>query len=125
LLRGFSGACRAGGCALVGGETAQMSGMYQKGEYDLAGCIVGVVDRPAIIDGKRIRPGDVILGLKSNGLNTNGYSLAREILFRQMRLKPASRLPPLTKLVGEELLRIHKNYQPLIAKAPAGTLKGL
>src|ERR1051325_5742988 len=77
LLRGFSRACRAAGCALLGGETAQMPGMYRKGEYDLAGCIVGVVDRRRILDGTKIKPGDAILGLPSNGLPTNRYSLAR------------------------------------------------
>src|SRR5213596_3681054 len=79
LLRGLSRACRSAGCALLGGETAQMPGMYRKDEYDLAGCIIGVVDRPKIIDGSRIKKGDVVLGLASNGLHTNGYSLAREI----------------------------------------------
>ena len=93
LLRGFARACRAAGCALIGGETAQMPGMYRKGEYDLAGCIVGVVDRAKIIDGSRIRPGDVVLGLASNGLHTNGYSLARKIFFEKMRLKPARGSP--------------------------------
>ncbi len=117
LLRGFSGACRAAGCALIGGETAQMSGMYRKGEYDLAGCIIGVVDRKKMIDGSTIKPGDVVLGLPSNGLHTNGYSLARKILFGKMKLKPKS--------VGKELLRVHKNYQPLLAKVPGGTIKGL
>src|SRR4051812_46570230 len=125
LLRGFSRACRAARCALIGGESAQMPGMYQRGEYDLAGCIVGVVDRPKIIDGKNIRPGDVILGMKSEGLHTNGYSLAREILFKKMRLKPSSRLPQLSKPIGAELLRVHKNYQPLLAQAPLGMIKGL
>jgi len=79
LLRGFSRACRSAGCALIGGETAQMPGMYRKGEYDLAGCIVGVVDRAKIIDGRKIKPGDAILGLLSNGLHTNGYSLVRKV----------------------------------------------
>lgn len=125
ILRGFSKACRAGGCALVGGETAQMPGMYRKGEYDLAGCIVGVVDRPEMIDGSRIRPDDVILGLPSNGLHTNGYSLARKIFFEQMRLKSSARIKGLSKSLGAELLRMHKNYQPLLAKVPAGKLKGL
>jgi phosphoribosylformylglycinamidine cyclo-ligase len=125
LLRGFSRACRSGGCALIGGETAQMPGMYRKGEYDLAGCIVGVVDRPKIIDGHTIRPGDIVLGLPSNGLHTNGYSLARQILFEKMRLKIGSRLPGSKTTVGEELLRVHKNYQPLLAKLPSGTIKGL
>ena len=125
LLRGLSRACRAAGCALLGGETAQMPGMYRKGEYDLAGCIVGVVDRTKIIDGSKIKPGDVVLGLASNGLHTNGYSLARKILFEKMRLKPSSRLPGSTMTVGEELLRVHKNYQPLLAKVPVGVIKGL
>ena len=125
LLRGFARACRSAGCALLGGETAQMPGMYRKGEYDLAGCIVGVVDRAKIIDGQKIKPGDVILGLASNGLHTNGYSLAREILFRKMRLKVTSRLAGSTTSVGEELLRVHKNYQPLLANLPDGIIKGL
>ena len=125
LLRGLSRACRAAGCALLGGETAQMPGMYRKGEYDLAGCIVGVVDRAKIIDGKNIKPGDVVLGLPSNGLHTNGYSLARNILFERMRLKPSSLLAGSTITVGEELLRVHKNYQPVLSKLTAGVVKGL
>jgi phosphoribosylformylglycinamidine cyclo-ligase len=125
LLRGLSHACRSAGCALLGGETAQMPGMYRKGEYDLAGCIVGVVDRTKIIDGSKIKPNDVVLGLTSNGLHTNGYSLARKILFDKMRLKPSSPLPGSTITVGKELLRVHKNYQPLLAKVPAGVIKGL
>lgn len=125
LLRGFSSACRSAGCALIGGETAQMPGLYRKGEYDLAGCIVGAVDRARMIDGRKIKPGDAVLGLPSNGLHTNGYSLARKILFETMRLKPKSRLPGSTITVGAELLRVHKNYQPLLAKVPNGMLKGL
>jgi phosphoribosylformylglycinamidine cyclo-ligase len=117
LIRGFSSACRAAKCALIGGETAQMPGMYRKGEYDLAGCIVGVVDRSKIIDGRKIKPGDAILGLLSNGLHTNGYSLARKILFEKMKLKP--------KAIGPDLLRVHKNYQPLLVKAGSGMIKGL
>jgi len=125
LLRGFSRACRAAKCALIGGETAQLPGMYRKGEYDLAGCIVGVVDRKSMIGGRKIKPGDAILGLASNGLHTNGYSLARKILFEKMKLRPGSRLPGSTMTVGNELLRVHKNYQPLVAKVPAGIIKGL
>ena len=117
LLRGFSRACRNAGCALLGGETAQMPGMYRNGEYDLAGCIVGVVDRTKIIDGSNIKPGDVILGMPSNGLHTNGYSLARQILFEEMHLSP--------RKMGKELMRVHKNYQPLLAKAPPGMIRGL
>src|ERR1700682_4767279 len=117
LLSGFAKACRLAGCAWIGGETAQLPGMYRKGEYDLAGCIVGVVDRAKMIDGSTIKPGDVVLGLSSNGLHTNGYSLARKLLFEKMRLKP--------KTIGKELLRVHRNYQPLLAKVPRGTIKGL
>src|SRR5256886_10231017 len=112
LIRGFSRACREAGCALIVGETAQMPGMYRKGEYDLAGCIVGVVERKKMIDGRKIKSGDAILGLASNGLHTNGYSLARKVL-------------PRSRKIGKELLRVHKNYQPLLAKAPAGLVKGL
>ena len=125
LVRGLSRACRSAGCALLGGETAQLPGMYRKGEYDLAGCIVGVVDRTKIIDGSKIQPGDVILGLASNGLHTNGYSLARKIFFEKMRLTVNSRLSGSKITVGEELLRVHKNYQPLLKKVPSRMIKGL
>jgi phosphoribosylformylglycinamidine cyclo-ligase len=125
LLRGISRACRSAGCALLGGETAQLPGMYRPGEYDLAGCIVGVVERDKTVDGKKIRPGDAILGLASNGLHTNGYSLARKILFGKMQLKVSSRLPRSANTVGKELLRVHKNYQPLLARIPSGMIKGL
>jgi len=125
LLSGFAKACRAAGCALIGGETAQMPGMYRKGEYDLAGCIVGVVDRKKMIDGGKIRSGDLILGLPSNGLHTNGYSLARKILFEKMRLRPSARIKGVKHSLGTELLRVHTNYQPLLAKIPEGTIHGL
>src|SRR4051812_42900197 len=125
LLSGFSRACRAASCALIGGETAQMPGMYKRGEYDLAGCIVGVVDRKKIIDGRRIKAGDAVLGLPSSGLHTNGYSLARSILFEKMQLKPSSRLPGFRTSIGTELLRVHKNYQPALANVPSGILKGV
>jgi phosphoribosylformylglycinamidine cyclo-ligase len=103
LLRGLARACQAAGCALIGGETAQMPGLYRKGEYDLAGCIVGVVDRVKIIDGSEIKPGDAVLGFPSNGLHTNGYSLARKILFEKMRLRPSSKIDNMAGTVGEEL----------------------
>jgi len=125
ILRGFTKACKQAGCALIGGETAQMPGMYQRGEYDLAGTIVGVVDRPKMIDGTRIRPGDVVLGLEANGLHTNGYSLARKILFETMGLSPGSKLDGIKGTLADELLKVHRNYQPLLAKAPAGVIKGL
>ena len=125
LLRGLARACRAARCALIGGETAQLGDLYRKGEYDLVGCIVGVVDRKKMIDGSTIKAGDVVLGLASNGLHTNGYSLARKILFDKMKLDPSSPLPGSTSTVGSELLRVHKNYQPLLARTPTGLIKAL
>jgi phosphoribosylformylglycinamidine cyclo-ligase len=125
ILRGFTKACRQAGCALIGGETAQMPGMYQRGEYDLAGTIVGVVDRSKMIDGSRVKPGDIILGLESNGLHTNGYSLARKILFETMGLSLDSKVDGLKGSLADELLKVHRNYRPLFADAPAGMIKGL
>ncbi len=125
LLRGFAKGCKQAGCALIGGETAQMPGMYQAGEYDLCGTIVGVVDRVKMIDGSRIKNGDVILGLPSNGLHTNGYSLARKVLFEQMKLPIESKLDGVPKTIGDELLRVHRNYQPLLASLPQRLIKGL
>jgi phosphoribosylformylglycinamidine cyclo-ligase len=125
LLHGFTTACRRAGCALIGGETAQMPELYHPGEYDLAGTIVGVVDRAKALDGSRIEAGDAIIGLSSNGLHTNGYSLARRVFFEQMRLDLQSRLPGVPRPLGEELLRVHSNYQPLLASLPNGLVKGL
>ncbi len=125
ILKGFAKACKAGGCALVGGETAQMPGMYQPGEYDLAGTIVGVVDRAKMLDGKAIRKGDVILGMPSSGLHTNGYSLARKVLLEKMKLSLSARPAGLKRALGEELLRVHVNYQPSLAALPHGLVKGL
>ena len=124
LLAGLSKACAAAGCALIGGETAQMPGIYQGKDYDLAGTIVGVVDKKKIIDGRRVKTGDAVLGLAADGLHTNGYSLARDILFNKMGLAVDARLPGLKKTLGEELLRIHPNYQPRMAALPEGVLKG-
>jgi len=125
LLKGFTKACKQAGCAIVGGETAQMPGMYQPGEYDLVGTIVGVVDRAKMIDGSKIKPGDVIIGLPSNGLHTNGYTLARKILFETMELRLNAKLTGVKDTLGEELLRVHRNYQPLLASLPAAAVKGL
>lgn len=125
LLKGFAKACKAAGCAIVGGETAQMPGMYHPGEYDLVGTIVGIVDRPKMLDGSKIRNGDAIIGLPSNGLHTNGYTLARKVLFEQMGLDLKSKLPGVTGTLADELLRVHRNYQPLLASLPAGVVKGL
>ena len=124
LISGFTKACQAGRCALIGGETAQMPDMYHRGEYDLAGCIVGIVDREKIVDGSRIVPSDVLIGLPSNGLHTNGYSLARKVLLSEMRLGLGQKVEGLPKTLGEELLRIHRNYQPILAEIPPGRIKG-
>lgn len=124
LISGFTKACRASRCALIGGETAQMPDMYYEGEYDLAGCIVGIVDRPKILDGSRIVPSDVLVGLPSSGLHTNGYSLARKVLLHDMRLRLDQKVDGLSKPLGEELLRIHRNYQPILESVPSGVLKG-
>ena len=124
ILKGFAKACRAGGCALIGGETAQMPGMYHPGEYDLAGTIVGVVDRPKLLDGSKIRPGDILVGLRGNGLHTNGYSLARKVLFEKLRLPLDRPAGGMKATLASELLRVHPNYQPLMASLPQGMLHG-
>ena len=125
LLKGFAKACKAAGCAIVGGETAQMPGMYAQGEYDLVGTIVGIVDRPKLLDGAKIKVCDVIIGLPSNGLHTNGYTLARKVLFDTMRLELSAKLDGVKGTLADELLRVHKNYQPLLETLPAGMVKGL
>jgi len=116
IIKGFAKACAENGCALIGGETAQMPGFYQAGEYDVSGTIVGVVERSRMLEGKSIRPGDAIIGLASSGLHTNGYSLARKILFEQIKLKPGSRVTGLAGTVGEELLKVHVSYGNLVQK---------
>ncbi|HYG64774.1 MAG TPA: phosphoribosylformylglycinamidine cyclo-ligase [Thermoanaerobaculia bacterium] len=116
LVSGVAQACRDNGCALLGGETAEMPGFYQPGDYELVGFIVGLVDRPKVLDGSRVRPGDVLVGLPSSGLHTNGYSLARRILFDKLGLAVADRAPWQDKkeTVGEALLATHLSYlEPL------------
>jgi phosphoribosylformylglycinamidine cyclo-ligase len=107
---GLARAGRQAGCALIGGETAEMPDLYRPGEYDLAGFIVGVVDHSRRIDGSRIAAGDLLIGLPSSGLHTNGYSLARRIFFDRKRLKPQTRLAELGRTVAEELLAVHRSY---------------
>lgn len=115
IIQGFARACAENHCALIGGETAQMPGFYQTGEYDVSGTIVGVVDRSAILDGRKsVRRGDLVLGLPSSGLHTNGYSLARRIFFDQLGLTPKSRVPGLKGTLGDELLKVHVSYGPAI-----------
>ena len=114
LISGFAQACAENNCALLGGETAQMPGFYRKGEYDLSGTIVGVVEKSKILDGKNIKPGDAVIGLASSGLHTNGFSLARKIFFEKLKLKPGSYLPELRNTIGDELLKVHVSYGPAV-----------
>jgi len=116
ILRGFARGCAANRCALIGGETAQMPGFYQSGEYDVSGTIVGVVEKARMLDGKTIRPGDAVIGLAASGLHTNGYSLARKIFFEQLQLKPGSHVPELGNTIGDELLKVHVSYGLLLQR---------
>jgi phosphoribosylformylglycinamidine cyclo-ligase len=120
VVEGLAEACKHNGCALIGGETAEMPGFYPEGEYDLAGFIVGVVEREKIITGKTVEIGDVILGLASNGLHTNGYSLARKLLFEIGGYTPESYVNELKGKVGNELMRTHKSYWPAIKRLVDG-----
>ena len=120
VVEGLAEACKHNGCALIGGETAEMPGFYPDGEYDLAGFIVGAVERERIINGKTVEVGDVILGLPSNGLHTNGYSLARKLLFEVAGYTPETYVNELKGKVGNELMRTHKSYWPVIKKLLAG-----
>ena len=116
VVEGIADACKHNGCALIGGETAEMPGFYPDGEYDLAGFIVGVVDRERIITGKDVQIGDIILGLPSNGLHTNGYSLARKLLFEVAHYSPETYVNEIKNKVGNELMRTHKSYWPCLKK---------
>lgn len=119
IITGLSRACKAAGCALIGGETAQMPGLYGEGEYDLAGAITGIVDRKNLLDGSRVKVGDALVGLPANGLHTNGYSLARKVLFDLLDLKLTDRPAGLGTTVGAELLKVHRNYLPAFEKLHA------
>jgi phosphoribosylformylglycinamidine cyclo-ligase len=120
VVEGLADACKHNGCALIGGETAEMPGFYPDGEYDLAGFIVGVVERERIITGKDVQIGDIVLGLPSNGLHTNGYSLARKLLFEVARYSPETYVNEIKNKVGNELMRTHKSYWPAIKKLVDG-----
>ena len=116
VVEGIADACKHNGCALIGGETAEMPGFYPDAEYDLAGFIVGVVDRERIITGKDVQIGDIVLGLPSNGLHTNGYSLARKLLFEVARYSPETYVNEIKNKVGNELMRTHKSYWSSLKK---------
>jgi phosphoribosylformylglycinamidine cyclo-ligase len=125
VAAGLARACRQNGCALIGGETAEMPGFYAAGEYDLAGFIVGAVERRKMITGSQIRAGDVLLALPSTGLHTNGYSLARKLLFEEAGFAPDLYVPHLGCTVAEELLKVHRSYLAAIQTLhAAGLLKG-
>jgi phosphoribosylformylglycinamidine cyclo-ligase len=126
LIEGLARGCQEAGCPLIGGETAEMPGFYAPGEYDVAGFIVGVVDRARLIDGRSIRPGDVLLGLRSFGLHTNGFSLARKLFFDTAGHQVDTFVDELGGTVGEELLKPHRNYLPLLSGLlDSGQIKGL
>jgi phosphoribosylformylglycinamidine cyclo-ligase len=126
LVEGIARGCRTNGCALLGGETAEMPDFYAPGEYDLAGTIVGIVEQDGIIDGSAIREGDVIVALASTGLHTNGYSLARKVVFGRMGLGPEDVFPGEQDTVGEVLLRTHRSYLPALAEpVRQGRVRGL
>jgi phosphoribosylformylglycinamidine cyclo-ligase len=110
VVKGMADACKEAGCVLIGGETAEMPGVYADGEYDLAGCIVGMVDRNKIIDGSKVQAGDSVVGLASTGLHTNGFSLARKVLFEKAGLKADQYVPEIGKVLGDALLEPHRCY---------------
>jgi phosphoribosylformylglycinamidine cyclo-ligase len=114
LVEGMSRSCRKAGCALIGGETAEMPGFYPPGEYDLAGFIVGAVDRKKLLTGKNVQPGDALLALPSSGLHTNGYSLARKLIFEGEKLKPETYVAEVGNKIGAELLKPHLCYAPAL-----------
>ena len=126
VVEGMARACKENGCVLLGGETAEMPDFYPPGEYDLAGFIVGVVDKSKVIDGISIEPGDVVLGIPSNGLQTNGYSLARKLFFEVGGYKADSYIDELGATVGEALLATHQSFlKPLEGLLDKGVIKGL
>ena len=114
IIEGFAVACKESGVALIGGETAEMPGLYDANEYDMSGTIVGIVEKDKVINGSNVEKGDVLIGFKSNGLHTNGYSLARKVLFE--KYKVTDKHETLELSIGEELLRVHKSYLPIITE---------
>jgi len=126
IVEGLARGCRANGCALLGGETAEMPGFYADGEYDVAGFIVGAVERDRLIDGRGVAPGDVLIGIPSSGLHTNGYSLARTIVFDRLGLGVHDRVAELGVSVAEALLEPHRSYLPVVRPLlDTGRIKGM
>jgi phosphoribosylformylglycinamidine cyclo-ligase len=126
IVGGVARACKENQCALLGGETAEMPGFYPSGEYDLAGFVVGVVERDRLVDGSRIRAGDVLVGIASSGLHTNGYTLARKIVFHEMGLRAEDELPGTGRTVADEFLAVHRSYLATLQKPlQAGIVHGL
>ena len=129
LVRGIARGCRMAGCSLVGGETAEMPSFYPDGEYDLAGFAVGVVERRRLIDGRAVRPGDVLIGLASSGLHSNGFALARRVLIERAKLALDRPAPGLAMSLGRELLRPTRIYVPvvreLLRRLPTGTIRAM
>lgn len=124
VIKGFSIACKENNCALIGGETAEMPGLYDENDYDVSGTIVGVVDKSKIVDGKRIQKGDLLIGFPSSGLHTNGFSLARKVLLE--KFKVSDQVDEIDNVLGDELLKIHKSYLTLItALVNSVDVKGL
>ncbi|RMF60796.1 MAG: phosphoribosylformylglycinamidine cyclo-ligase [Calditrichaeota bacterium] len=114
VVSGIARACKQNGCALIGGETAEMPGVYGRDSFDLAGAMIGLIDKEHIVDGRAVEAGDVLLGIASNGLHTNGYSLVRRVLFEEKHYEVAQHLPELGATLGEELLRVHRSYARVI-----------
>ncbi|GBD26309.1 Phosphoribosylformylglycinamidine cyclo-ligase [bacterium HR30] len=125
VLRGIARGCRLAGCALVGGETAEHPGCMRTGEYDLAGFVVGVVEEGKVVDGRRIRAGDVLVGIESSGLHSNGFSLVRHVLFERARLDVQAHLPELQRSLAEELLEPTRIYVPVIRSLPVPDIHGM
>lgn len=125
VLAGIARGCKLAGCALVGGETAEHPGCFVPGEYDLAGFVIGVVEERDVVDGRRIVPGDVVLGLASSGLHSNGFSLVRHVLFDRQRLPLDAVLPEVGRPLAEELLEPTRIYVRAVRSLPRGTLKGM
>jgi phosphoribosylformylglycinamidine cyclo-ligase len=122
VVEGIADACKHNGCALIGGETAEMPGFYPKGEYDLAGFIVGIAEKSRVITGEKVEPGDLLVGLPSCGLHTNGYSLARKLFFEVAAYSPETYVNELKGKAGEELMKSHKSYWPILRKLIDGEM---